>query len=289
MHIKNPMEWLFAQMDVTAGFGAAHPTEYWPATHSAAAPIVQKINNEDLRQAVRRGLHDFSAARTDIIFFFMVYPAIALFFAAADAKGVLPLLFPVASGFALLGPFLAIGLYEMSRDREMTGNISWADIFKVFSSPSIVSILFLGALMIGLFLVWLSTARGIYDLTLGPEPPVSTLGFLTAVFTTLPGYLMIIIGTIVGAVFAVLALAISVVSFPLLLDRPVGFGTAIATSLVAVQHNPGPLALWGLFVVGTLILGALPCFIGLVVVLPVLGHSTWHLYRAIVQPPAKRV
>jgi len=287
MHIRNPLEWLFAQLDATAAIGSANPREYWSATHAAASPVVQKITTDDLKYALRRGLHDFAAARTDVVFLCLIYPVIGLFIAAAEQRGfLLPLLFPTASGFALVGPFLAIGLYEMSRNREMTGKIGWLDTFKVLRSPSILSIAGLGLLLILLFLTWLAIAQLIYDLTLGPLPPTSTPGFFAALLTTESGWTMIGVGCAVGALFAVGVLAISVVSFPLLLDRPVGFSTAIATSYVAVRHNPGPLALWGMIVAASLLLGSIPCFIGLVVVLPVLGHSTWHLYRRIVQSPA---
>jgi uncharacterized membrane protein len=287
MHIRNPMEWFFAQFDATAAIGSAHPTEYWAATHETGAPIVQKITVADLREAVRRGLHDFAAARTDVVFLCVIYPVLGLFIAAVDAHGyLLPLLFPTASGFALLGPFFAIGLYEMSRNREITGKIGWLDTFKVLRSPSIGSITGLGLLLVGLFLTWLAMAELIYDLTLGPLPPFSTIGFFTSLVTSPAGWTMVIVGMGVGAVFAALVLAISVVSFPLLLDRPVGFGTAIATSWSAFRHNPVPLAVWGVFVAVCLFLGSLPCFIGLVVVLPILGHSTWHLYRQLVRPPA---
>ncbi len=287
MHIRNPMEWFFAQFDATAAIGSAHPTEYWAATHETGAPIVQKITVTDLRDAVRRGLHDFAAARTDVVFLCIIYPVIGLFIAGVDAHGyLLPLLFPTASGFALLGPFFAIGLYEMSRTREITGKISWLDTFKVLRSPSIGSITGLGLLLVGLFLTWLAVAEMIYDFTMGPLPPFSTIGFFESLLTTPSGWMMAVVGMAVGAVFAALVLAISVVSFPLLLDRPVGFGTAIATSWSALRHNPVPLAVWGVFVAVCLFLGSLPCFIGLVVVLPLLGHSTWHLYRKLVRPPA---
>ena len=159
----------------------------------------------------------------------------------------------------------------MSRQREITGNISWLDTFKVIHSPSIGAIAGLGLVLIGLYAVWLAVAMGIYDLTMGPLPPASVRSFIHALFTTSGGWAMIVVGISVGAVFAVVALMIGVISFPLLLDRPVGFGTAIETSIKAVRRNPITLGAWGVIVAGSLVLGALPFFIGLIVVLPVLG------------------
>ena len=222
--------------------------------------------------------------------FGLVYPILGLFIAATEAQGGwLPLLFPTAAGFALIGPFCAVGLYEMSRQREITGKLNWLDTFNVLRSPSIAAIAALGLLLIGLFLVWLLVAQGIYDVTLGPAQPASAGRFVQELFTTPAGWAMIGLGGIVGAIFAVGALAISVVSFPLLLDRPVGLATAIATSVMAVRRNPVELGLWGRLVLVALLAGAVPCFIGLVVVLPVLGHSTWHLYRRIVRPLSVQV
>jgi uncharacterized membrane protein len=94
---------------------------------------------------------------------------------------------------------------------------------------------------------------------------------------------MIVGGVGVGFLFALLVLAISVVSFPLLLDRDVGLYGAVSTSIRAVATNPSPMALWGLIVAGGLAIGMLPAFLGLIVVLPVLGHATWHLYRKVVR------
>jgi uncharacterized membrane protein len=290
MHIRNPMEWVVAQLEAPAMIARAPPETYWPATQQAGAPEIQKITLADLREAVRRGLHDFAAARTDVMFVCLIYPVLGLFIAAAEAQGrLLPLLFPTAAGFALVGPFFAVGLYEMSRQREMTGKLSWRDTFNVLRSPSIGSIAGLGLLLIALFLAWLAVAQGIYDVTLGPRPPVSAWRFVQDVFTTPAGWAMTGIGIAVGAMFAVGVLAISVVSFPLLLDRPVGLGTAISTSLMAVRRNPVQLGLWGLLVAAALFVGVVPCFIGLIVVLPVLGHATWHLYRRIVRPPAMKI
>ncbi len=282
MHIRNPLEWVFGQLAVKGGIATATAEEYWP--EQRLHPQVRRISLADMGEALRRGWEDFSAARTDVLFFCLIYPVLALFITAADAWGnILPLLFPTASGFALVGPFFAVGLYEMSRQRERTGKIRWVDSFNVLRSPSAGAILVLGLGLIALFLAWLGVARLIYNFTLGPQPPTSLLGFAQSVFTTGAGLTMIGLGVLAGGVFAVGVLVVSVISFPLLLDRPVGLRTAVATSGVAVRQNPGPLGLWGVLVAMGLVLGSLPCFIGLIVILPVLGHASWHLYRRIVQ------
>jgi len=280
VHIRNPVEWTVDQLRL-----AGHAVERagHPRGLDLPAPAVRRIGYADIREALERGLDDFAAFRTDVAFLCIVYAFAGLVLARlAFGYDLLPLVFPLASGFALIGPIAAVGLYEMSRRREETGEASWADAFDVFRSPSLGAIVGLGLVLLALFLVWLGAAMAIYDLTLGPEPPASISAFAHDVLTTARGWAMIVIGCGVGFLFALIVLSISVVSFPLLLDREVGLTTAVMTSLRAVAANPRPMALWGLIVAGGLVLGSIPAFLGLIVVMPTLGHATWHLYRRVV-------
>jgi uncharacterized membrane protein len=237
---------------------------------------------DDRRQA-RQGVSYLGASRADAVFVALVYPIAGLVLAQLILnQNLLPLVFPLVSGFALVGPIAAIGLYEISRRREKGASVSFADAFGVFGSPALGAVIGLGLILLAVLLLWLAAAYGIYFLTLGPAPPASTGAFIHAVFETGAGWAMIAAGVSVGFVFAVIALTISVVSFPLLLDRDVGIGEAVATSVRAVAANPGPMALWGLIVAGGLAVGSAPALFGLILVMPVLGHATWHLYRKVV-------
>jgi uncharacterized membrane protein len=285
MVIQSPPGWGWDQLRLAIHeIGAAKPEEYWHGGAVAdAPPAVRRIGLGDLWNALARGVADFEANRTDVIFLCVIYPVIGLVLGRlASGHGLLPLLFPLASGFALVGPFAAVGLNEISRRREDSSDVRWVHAFGVLRAPSIGSIMLLGLMLIALFLLWLVVAQIIYVVTLGPMPPVSVSSFASDVFNTRAGWTMIVVGIGVGFLFALLALAVSVVSFPLLLDRNVGIGSAISTSMRAVATNPGVMALWGLIVACGLVLGSLPFFVGLVVVLPVLGHATWHLYRSVV-------
>jgi uncharacterized membrane protein len=285
MTIKSPPEWGWDQLKGgVSGIGGASADEYWPEVKPrGGAPAVRRIGLADLRAALREGLADFAANRTDVVFLCLLYPIIGLVCGRlAFGHRLLPLLFPVASGFALVGPLAALGLYEISRRREQGRDPSWVDAFAVVRSPAIGSIAYLGLVLLAIYALWLLAANEIYRATLGPEPPVTIGQFVQDVLTTGAGWTMIGVGVGVGFLFAVVVLVISVVSFPVLLDRNVGVGTAIRTSVRAVAVNPGPMALWGLIVAVALVLGTIPLFLGLIVVLPVLGHATWHLYRHVV-------
>jgi len=286
MHIRNPVEWGVDQLKVAGHTIEAVAGHRSHGDASATPPIVRRIGVADLTEAITRGIEDFGAFRTDVVFLCVIYPVIGLLLARlAFGYHMLPLVFPLASGFALIGPFAAVGLYEMSRRREQGVELGWGGAFGVVHSPAFGAIIVLGLLLMAIFLLWLGAAMAIYDLTLGPEPPASIGGFLRDVLTTSAGWILIGAGVGTGFVFAVVAMAISVVSFPMLLDRDVPLHTAILTSVQAVAANPGIMAVWGLLVALGLVIGSIPLFIGLIIVMPVLGHATWHLYRKLVASP----
>jgi len=246
---------------------------------------VRRIGPDDLKDALRKGFQDFWAMPSHLAFLCLLYPLIGIFFAGlAFGNNMLPLLFPLMSGFALVGPIAAVGLYELSRRRERGEEVHWRDMTDVLRSPSIGSIAALGVLLTVIFLFWLTVAQGLYQSLFGWHAPDSMLAFVNEVLTTRNGWLLIILGNLIGAVFSAVVFTLGVFSFPLLLDRDVGAVVAIQTSVKAVLANPRTMALWALTVAVALFIGFLPLFIGLAVVLPVLGHATWHLYRKTIEP-----
>lgn len=252
-----------------------------------AQPVVRKIGLADLRDALAKGADDFYAMPTHAIFLCIIYPIVGFALARlAFGYSILPLLYPLASGFALVGPIAALGLYELSRRREAGLETSATRAFDVFESSSVGAVAVLGILLLIIFVIWVAVADAIYVANFGYASPPSVGAFLKDVLTTRPGWNLIIVGNGLGLLFAILVLTISVVSFPLLLDRDVGAAVALLTSIRAVAHNPLTMMVWGLIVAALLVVGSLPLFFGLTVVMPLLGHATWHLYRKVVEPQA---
>ncbi|HTB01890.1 MAG TPA: DUF2189 domain-containing protein [Bradyrhizobium sp.] len=256
-----------------------------PAQDNAAGPIIRTIGLSDLHDALRLGWEDFKAVPSHAIILCVIYPVLGLVLArAAFGYAVLPLLFPLAAGFALVGPFAALGLYELSRRREAGQEATAWDALEVLRSPSFGAMLGLGTLLLALFVTWVATAQAIYVAVFGYQGASGLTDFATRVLTTSQGWWLIVVGCGVGFLFALVALCLSVVSFPLMLDRHAGAGEAMVTSLRVVAKNPIPMAAWGLIVAALLVVGSLPLFLGLAVVIPLLGHATWHLYRKVVAP-----
>jgi uncharacterized membrane protein len=262
-----------------------------PAREDALSNIpVRRIGFDDIRWALRQGWEDFLGLRGDLLFVGVLYPFVG-FIAVLVAlnQSLLPLLFPLAAGISLLGPLVAAGFYELARRRELGEDIRWRHFFDVFSGPAAAPLLALGLVLAGLFVLWLAAAVAIYeiffvDATLGFRSPGPAGAFIERLFTTSEGWGLIIVGNLVGLAFALATLMISVVSFPMVVDRPdLGAATAIETSIRAFVRNPLPMLGWGLIVAVLLVIGSIPLFVGLAVVLPVLGYATWHLYTRTVE------
>ena len=281
--IGNPLSWT-AQIFGAGAHSAGEIIDEISAQDDA--PIrIRALALSDLRSALHKGYDDFVAMRTDVMWMVVLYPVIGFALALFAANGtLLPLVFPLMAGFAILGPVAAVGLYEMSRRREVGNPAGWRDALGVVFSPAAAPIMVLGGYLFALFTLWMVAAFYIHSATLGPSSHDSAAAFLTAVFTTGPGWTMIVLGCAVGFVFALLALMVSLVSFPMLVDRHVGLPRAVMTSLSVARHNPVATLAWGLIVAAGLALGFATLFVGLIFVLPVLGHATWHLYRAAVAP-----
>lgn len=258
-----------------------------PDRGKADIPI-RRITTSDLDAALREGFADFTSKRGDLVFIGLIYPIVGVLVAmAALNMSVWPMVFPLLAGISLLGPLVATGFYELAKRHESGADASWFHFLDVFRNKSREEIAVVGAVLVGIFALWLAAAAMIHTAFFGDmirQPSFNA--FMQEVFTTSHGWGMIIVGNLVGLGFAFVVLALSVVSLPMLVDREVSVGTAVRTSLRAFRENKGPMLRWGLTVAVLLVLGSIPFFVGLAVVLPVLGYATWHLYTRLIDRSA---
>lgn len=251
---------------------------------AATPPVIHRIGLADLKDALVKGFDDFNLMPTHLVFLGLIYPIVVIV-AARVAAGydVLQLVFPLLAGYTLIGPLVAVSMYELSRRHELGLDTSRRHAFDILRFHSLQSVAILGALLMVVYFAWMFTAQAIYAYYFGYFAPASIMDFVTQILTTPSGWMLIITGNVVGFVFAAFVFSVSVVSFPLLMDRDVGITLAVTTSVRVVLANPLVMATWGIIVAAGLLLGALPFFVGLTVALPVLGHATWHLYRKLVE------
>ncbi len=247
------------------------------AVSSSGTLPAHKLERDDLKVALRAGLEDFKAAPAFGLFFALVYVlgGLGLWF-GLGAAGQPVWFIPIAAGFPLFAPFAAIGLYEVSRRREAGEALEWSKILGALQGrgDGQLALVAIGVLLI--FGFWIILARGIFAIFMAR----SGVGFDSLGLLVSPaGISMLLIGTLVGAIVALVLYSITVISLPMLLDREVDFVTAMITSVQVVRDNPEVMLVWAAVIAGLLVAAMIPAFLGLFVVLPVLGHTTWHLYR----------
>ncbi|MEM1078739.1 MAG: DUF2189 domain-containing protein [Pseudomonadota bacterium] len=249
---------------------------------AAFRPQVQTITRDDLRASLALGWADFKKA-----------PAFGLFFSAVYVLGGIAMVYillatgkswatlPIIVGFPLIGPFAAVGLYEVSRRLQTGEPLDWGAVLGVVVAEKNRQMPSIAAVILIFFLFWNFLAHMIFALFLGLAV-MTNITSSFAVFLTPNGLLMLLVGSAVGGVLAFVLYAITVVSLPLLLDKEVDFVTAMITSFSAVTENLQVMLVWGALVGGLLVIGMIPAFLGLLIVLPLLGHATWHLYQRLI-------
>jgi uncharacterized membrane protein len=249
-------------------------------------PQLRRISASDIADSVAAGLRDFQAAPQYGLFFGGIYAVGGVLLVMAAASwGMLYLAYPLAAGFALIGPFVAVGLYEVSRRRETGEPLGWSAVLGAVAAQSRRELGWMAFVTVFIFMLWMYQVRLLLALFFGFQS-FALRDFLATLLTTPEGWTFLLIGHVVGAVLSLVLFSLTVVSFPLLLDRDIDFVTAMITSVRAVTTNPLPMIGWAAIIVVLLIAASAPFFAGLFVVLPVLGHTTWHLYRRLVVPEA---
>jgi uncharacterized membrane protein len=248
---------------------------------------VRRVTEQDLNDSLKQGWADFMALRGDLIFLGLLYPLIGVAAAVFTMNGpLLPFFFPIVAGVGLLGPVAAVGFYELARRREAGLHSNWSHFLDVRKRPAVDDMGIVVGLLVVIFAVWLLAAGALYVALWGWTAPGSIPDFVTAVFTTPRGWALILIGGAVGAVFAWLVLALSVASLPMLVDGDVSAANAVSASWRSANANKSVMIRWGLIVAALLVVGSIPLFLGLAVVLPWLGYSTWHLYTRLIDRDA---
>jgi uncharacterized membrane protein len=266
---------------------ASKPIAARNAARSKQIPV-RTITNDDLRFALRQGFEDFRTFRGDIILAGLVYTLIGIAAVVMTTSSpLMPFFLPVVAGVGLLGPIAAVGFYELAdRREEGDKDLHWYNFLDVRKRSTVDDMGIVAGLLLAIFFLWLLAAGILYAVLFGWTAPATIPQFLGMVFGTPRGWALIVAGLVVGAIFGWIVLALSVASLPMLVDCDVSAPQAVSASWRAAHANKGEMVRWGLIVLGLLVLGSIPLFVGLAFVLPWLGYSTWHLYTRLIDRDA---
>lgn len=255
-------------------------------TENAAPPLpgVRTITNDDIKDALRSGVADLAGASGFSLFFGLVFSALGiLIWFLLVFQGSSYWALPLAAGFPLIGPFAAVGLYEISRLREKGEELSWPVVLGAVVREGKFQVPSYAFIVLFVFLIWVYLAHLIFALSFGLKPLTNVMSSFDLLLSG-PGITMLVVGTIVGGAISTFLFIVSVVSVPLLMDRDIDVVTAIITSVRAVAASPQPMLIWGLTIAVVTVVAMLPLFLGMVIAFPVLGHASWHVFRKAVKP-----
>lgn len=255
-------------------------------TRAPAAPEIRGIGFADIFLSLKAGIGDFRRVPFFGLFLGGIFSITGIvIFLQLIVWGSSYWVLPIAVGFPLLGPFLAVGLYEVSRKLQENEPLDWAAVLTIVvreRARQIPSMVFVSLFF---YLVWVYLAHLIFALSFGLKPLTNVMTSLDILLTA-EGITMLVAGTLVGGALAFLLFAVSVVSIPMILDREIDAVTAMITSFRSVLENKGPMLLWAAIIAASCAVAMVPLFLGMLVVFPVLGHASWHLYKRVVAPAA---
>ena len=242
-------------------------------------PIIRNLTTDDLTEALSAGLRDFQASAVYSLFFGAFYAIAGWLLLWLISSYDLPyLVYPLASGFALIAPFIAAGLYEISRRRELGLALSWSNILGAIFSAQGKELRWMALVTGFAFIIWIDIAIFLYVIFFGLQD-INVSALITAVVTTPEGALFLLIGNLVGAGLGIAVFSITAISFPMLLHKDVDFITGMITSIKCVLANRKTMISWAIFIAFMMLISLASFLLGLIFVLPLLGHATWHLYR----------
>ncbi|MGV6805936.1 MAG: DUF2189 domain-containing protein [Ruegeria sp.] len=256
-----------------------------PAPQEEAVLQINKISASDISASLKAGFADFLTRPVMSGFFGLFYAMFGILFVwCLIWLGAIWMVIPAAVGFPLIAPFAAAGLYEMSRRMQNGESFGWSDILTVMIDQRNREMGWMAFVTLFVFWVWFYQFRTVLVIVLQDSSFSDLDGFLNTVFFTPEGWIFLAIGTCVGAFLSAVLFSVTVVAMPILLDREIDFITAMITSLRVVRENPKVMLAWAAIITVTMVLSMIPAFLGLIFTLPILGHTTWHLYQRAVQP-----
>ena len=248
-------------------------------------PNINTVTAGDVSASLKAGFSDFLARPVMSGFFGLFYAVFGILFVWGLVwLGKIWMIIPAAIAFPLVAPFACAGLYEMSRRLQKGGSFGWSDILTVMANQRKREMGWMAFVTLFVLWVWFYQFRIVLVIVLQDSSFSDLDGFFNTVLFTPEGWTFLAIGTCIGAFLSAVLFTVTVVAMPMLLDRDIDFVSAMLTSIRVVTENPVVMLTWAVIITITMLLSLVPAFLGLIFTLPILGHTTWHLYQRAVSP-----